>query len=261
MNVLRKSIFSNLLVYLKKNQDRGYEDISLFEVGPVFYGKNPGEQKIVAGGLRSGLVNRKSWAEKERKVDIFDLKADTEKTLLELGLKDENLFICEAKKNYYHPGRSGAIHLKSSEGPLLAYFGEIHPAIVTNLDFKEKNIYGFEIFLNNIPSPRKKYRQTKENYKVSDFQKSERDFAFVIDKNFKVAEIEKIIKNVDTNIIKTVTVFDIFQGENLPLGKKSVAINVIIQAMDKTLSENDLNEVSQKIIDIVKQKTGGTIRS
>ena len=261
LNVLRKSIFSNLLVYLKKNQDRGYEDISLFEVGPVFYGKNPGEQKIVAGGLRSGLVNRKSWAEKERKVDIFDLKADTEKTLLELGLKDENLFICEAKKNYYHPGRSGAIHLKSSEGPLLAYFGEIHPAIVTNLDFKEKNIYGFEIFLNNIPSPRKKYRQTKENYKVSDFQKSERDFAFVIDKNFKVAEIEKIIKNVDTNIIKTVTVFDIFQGENLPLGKKSVAINVIIQAMDKTLSENDLNEVSQKIIDIVKQKTGGTIRS
>ena len=111
LNVLRKSIFSNLLVYLKKNQDRGYEDISLFEVGPVFYGKNPGEQKIVAGGLRSGLVNRKSWAEKERKVDIFDLKADTEKTLLELGLKDENLFICEAKKNYYHPGRSGAIHL------------------------------------------------------------------------------------------------------------------------------------------------------
>ncbi len=261
LNVLRKSIFSNLSIYLKRNQDRGYEDISLFEVGPIFYGKNPGEQKIVAGGLRSGSVNRKSWVEKERKVDVFDLKADTEKTLLELGLEAESLFICEAKKNYYHPGRSGAIHYKSSEGPILAYFGEIHPAILVNLNFKEKNIYGFEIFLDNVPTPKKKYRQTKENYKVSDFQKSERDFAFVIDKNFKVSEIEKLIKNIDTDIIKSVTVFDIFQGGSLPSGKKSVAINVIIQAMDKTLSENDLNQASQKIIDIVKQKTGGTIRS
>ncbi len=261
LNVLRRSIFSNLSIYLKKNQDRGYEDISLFEVGPVFYGKNPGEQETVAGGLRSGLVNKKSWAEKTRKIDVFDVKADVIKTLVELGINEEDLFISNNTKNCYHPGRSGSVNLKSEKGPLLSYFGEIHPAIITNLDFKEKNIYGFEIFLKNIPIPRKKHRFAKNNYIVSDFQKSERDFAFVIDKNYKVAAIEKIIKNIDPNVIKKVTIFDVFEGENLPLGKKSVAINVTIQAMNKTLSENDLNQVSQKIINTVKEKTGATIRS
>ena len=132
---------------------------------------------------------------------------------------------------------------------------------ITNLDFKEKNIYGFEIFLKNIPESRKKQRIIKNNYVVSDFQKSERDFAFVIDKTFKVVEIEKIINEVDSSIIKNVSVFDIFEGKNLPEGKKSVAINVTIQAMDRTLSENDLNEVSKRIINKVKEKTGATIRS
>ena len=83
----------------------------------------------------------------------------------------------------YHPGRSGSITLKSEKGPHLAYFGEMHPAIIKNLDFKEPNIYGFEIFLKNIPEPNKKVRLTKRSFQVSDFQKSERDFAFVVDKD------------------------------------------------------------------------------
>ena len=261
LNVLRRSILSNLSIYLKKNQDRGYEDMSLFEVGPIFHGKNPGEQEIIAGGLKSGSINKKSWVEKPRRIDVFDMKADVIKTLTELGIKEDDLFINSDTKNCYHPGRSGAINLKSEKGPRLAYFGEIHPSILTSLDFKEKNICGFEIFLKNIPIPRKKYRFVRDNYIVSDFQKSERDFAFVIDESYRAAEIEKIIKKIDSNIIKTVTVFDVFQGENLPSGKKSVAVNVTIQAMDRTLSESDLNQVSQKIIDTVKEKIGATIRS
>ena len=79
LNVLRRSIFSNLSLYLKKNQDRGYEDVSLFEIGPVFFGKNPGEQQIVVGALKSGKVGRKSWIEKERKIDVFDIKSDVSK--------------------------------------------------------------------------------------------------------------------------------------------------------------------------------------
>ncbi len=261
LNVLRRSIFSNLSIYLKKNQDRGYEDISIFEIGPTFYGKKPGDQEIVIGGLRSGSINKKSWAEKTRKFDVFDVKGDVIKTLVDLGVEEDDLLVSNNTKNYYHPGRSGSINLKSKKGPKLAFFGEIHPAIITNLDFKEKNIYGFEIFLKNIPESRKKQRIIKNNYVVSDFQKSERDFAFVIDKTFKVVEIEKIINEVDSSIIKNVSVFDIFEGKNLPEGKKSVAINVTIQAMDRTLSENDLNEVSKRIINKVKEKTGATIRS
>ena len=261
LDVLRRSIFSNLSIHLKKNQDRGYGDLSFFEIGPTFSGKNPGEQQTVVGGIKSGKVNRKSWSDKERNIDVFDVKSDVLRTLVELGIDEKNLFISDLTKSSYHPGRSGSINLKSDRGPHLAYFGELHPATLKKMDFKDINIFGFEIFLKNIPKPNKKIRQLKANYSVSDFQKSERDFAFVIDKSFKVGLLEKLIKEVDENIIQKVVTFDIFEGENIPKDKKSVAINVTLQALDKTLSENDLDQVSQKIIEVVKEKTGATIRS
>ncbi|MDC0618813.1 phenylalanine--tRNA ligase subunit beta [Pelagibacteraceae bacterium] len=261
LDVLRRSIFSNLTIHLKKNQDRGYEDLSIFEIGPTFFGKNPGEQQIVVGGLKSGKVNKKSWLDKERNVDIFDIKSDVIKTLLELGIEQNDLFVSDDTKHCYHPGRSGSINLKSEKGPHLAYFGEIHPAITKNLDLKDKNIFGFEIFLKNIPEPNKKLRQSKKSFQASDFQKSERDFAFVIDKIFKIGLLEKIIKEIDEKIIQKVTTFDIYEGENIPKDKKSVAINVTLQAFNKTLTENDLDKISKNIIRVVGEKTGATIRS
>ena len=261
LDVLRRSIYSNLAIHLKKNQDRGYEDLSLFEIGPTFFGKNPGEQQIVVGALKSGKVNRKSWIEKERNVDVFDIKSDVIKTLIELGVSEENLVVSDNIKQSYHPGRSGSINLKSEKGPLLAYFGELHPAITKKLDFKEPNIYGFEIFLKNMKEPNKKVRLSKKSFQASDFQKSERDFAFVVDKIFKIGLLEKIIKEIDEILIKKVITFDVYEGENIPKDKKSVAINVTLQAVDKTLSEKDLDQISKKIIEVVKQKTGATIRS
>ena len=261
LDVLRRSIFSNLAIYLKKNQDRGYEDISLFEIGPVFFGKNPGEQQIIVGALKSGKVGRKSWIEKERNIDVFDIKSDVVKTLIELGVYEQDLFIGDNTKQCYHPGRSGSVTLKSEKGPHLAFFGEIHPAITKKIDFKETNIYGFEIFLNNIPEPNKKIRQIKKSFKPSDYQKSQRDFAFVIDKIFKIGLLEKIIKEIDSSIIQEVTTFDVYEGGNIPKDKKSVAINVTLQSPDKTLNEKDLDQISKRIIDTVKDKTGATIRS
>ena len=261
LDVLRRSIFSNLAIHLKKNQDRGYEDLSTFEIGPTFFGKNPGEQQIVVGGLKSGKLNKKSWLDKERNIDVFDVKSDTIKTLLELGVEQKDLFVSDNTKNCYHPGRSGSINLKSEKGPHLAYFGEIHPAIVKNLDFKNTNIFGFEIFLKNISEPNKKLRQRKKSFKTSDFQKTERDFAFIIDKIFKIGILEKIIKEVDEKLIQKVTTFDVYEGENIPKEKKSVAINVTLQAFDKTLTENDLDQISKNIIKVVSEKTGAVIRS
>ena len=261
LDVLRRSIFSNLAIYLKKNQDRGYEDISLFEIGPVFFGKNPGEQQIIVGALKSGKVGRKSWIEKERSIDVFDIKSDVIKTLIELGVSKQDLYISDNTKQCYHPGRSGSITLKSEKGPHLAYFGEIHPAITKKIDFKEPNIYGFEIFLKNIPEPNKKIRQIKKSFQPSDFQKAQRDFAFVIDKIFKIGLLEKIIKEIDSSIIQEVTTFDVYEGESIPRDKKSVAINVTLQSTNKTLNEKDLDQISKRIIDTVKDKTGATIRS
>ena len=260
LNVLRRSIFSNLLYYLKKNQDRGYEDLALFEIGPIFYGQNPGDQQTVIGGLRSGQFFKKNWSEKTRAIDLFDVKADVMRTLNEIGLMEHELVVTDKSQTCYHPGRSGSVYYKTDNGKCLASFGEIHPSIISKLDFKEKNIYGFEIFLKDIPKPNKKLRVLKENFKVSDFQKSERDFAFVINKNFQVGNLKKIILDTDSNI-RLVNIFDIFEGGNLPQDKKSVAINVSIQSQEKTLSETDLNKISQKIIQEVETKTGGKIRT
>ena len=168
---MRRSIYSNLAIHLKKNQDRGYEDLSLFDIGPTFFGQNHWEQQILRGAWKSGQVSRKSWIEKERKVDVFDIKSDVVKTLIELGVDKQNLFVSNNTKHCYHPGRSGSINLKSEKGPQLAFFGELHPAITKKLNFKEPNIFGLEIFLKNIPEPNKKIRQTKKSFQVSYFQK------------------------------------------------------------------------------------------
>ena len=228
----------------------------------AFLKKDPEALKFFAKAKEKGVVDSSVNAEiVRRNIDVFDIKSDVVKTLVELGIEEKNLFVNDNTKHSYHPGRSGSVTLKSEKGPHLAYFGEIHPAIIKNLDCKDKNIFGFEIFLKNIPEPNKKLRQTKKSFKASDYQKSERDFAFVIDKIFKIGLLEKVIKEIDNSLIQEVKTFDVYEGENIPKDKKSVAINVTLQAIDKTLSENDLDEISKRIIDTVSKKTGATIRS
>ena len=119
----------------------------------------------------------------------------------------------------------------------------------------------FEICLDYIKELKQKMKDSKSEYKFSDFQKSERDFAFIINKNFKSQELVNIIKSVDNKLIKSVRVFDVFEGENIPEGKKSIAVNVTIQSEEKTLNENDLENINKLIISSVESKSGAKIRS
>jgi len=119
----------------------------------------------------------------------------------------------------------------------------------------------FEICLDYIKDSKQKIKDSKSEYKFSDFQKSERDFAFIINKNFKSQELVNIIKSVDNKLIKSVRVFDVFEGENIPEGKKSIAVNVTIQSEEKTLNENDLDNINKLIISSVESKSGAKIRS
>ena len=261
LNVLRNSIFSNLAFYTKKNLDRGFKDMSLFEIGPVFLGNNPGEQLTVIGGLRSGKISRLNWNEKDRIVDVFDAKRDTIQTLIEVGFNRNKIFIDDKTPSYYHPGKSGSIYLSKEEDNPVAFFGEIHPNIIKKLDIKTESLVGFEIYLDYIKETKKKLKDQKSQYKQSDFQKSERDFAFVIDKSFKVQELVEIITNIDKQLIKSVKVFDVYEGENIPSDKKSIALNVTIQSFDKTLNESDLEKLNNLIISTVESKSGAKIRS
>ena len=261
LNVLRNSIFSNLLMYLNKNLDRGIKDLSLFEIGPIFYGSNPGEQETVIGGLRSGKVSRLSWIEEDRNVDIFDVKKDVIQTLVEAGYAKSKLIVDDQTPNYYHPGKSGRIFLNKEEKKIAAYFGEIHPNILKKIDIKTEALIGFEIFVNNLKKTKRSLKDQKKIYQVSDFQKSERDFAFVINKNFKSQTLVDIISNVDKELIKEVNIFDIYEGSNIPNDMKSIALNVTIQSMNKTLKDKDLENINKLIIDTVENKTGAKIRS
>ena len=261
LDVLRSSLYSNLMISAKKNIHRNFEDLMLFEVGPVFKGSKPGEQSTMIGAIKTGKYSRKNWIEKERNFDVFDIKNDALRTLNEVGIDNSKIAVSNKTKKWYHPGRSGLLSLGSTSGPELAYFGEIHPSIIKKLDLRTENVLGFEIFLDNVPEPRKKIREAKSQFVVSDYQKVVRDFAFVIDEKYSSGEIISLVKKIDKELINDVKIFDVYQGGNISPGKKSIAFNVTLEPKDKTLSEKDIEQISEKIVLTVQETTGATLRS
>jgi phenylalanyl-tRNA synthetase beta chain len=261
LGVLRNSIFSNLIMYMNKNLDRGFKDLSIFEIGPIFTGSNPGEQNTVVCGLSAGKKSRLSWIEKERNVDVFDVKRDVVQTLVEAGYNSDKFFIDSETPNYYHPGKSGRLFLNRGKDQIAAYFGEIHPNILKKIDTKTDCLVGFEIFLDNLKIPKKTLNDQKTKFEVSDYQKSERDFAFIVDKEIKAQDLINAISSIDQKLISNIKVFDVYEGENIPENQKSIAISVTIQSSEKTLNDNDLENINSSIIKTVENKTGAKIRS
>jgi phenylalanyl-tRNA synthetase beta chain len=261
LGVLRNSIFSNLIMFVNKNLDRGIKDMSIFEIGPVFNGSNPGEQNTVICGLSAGKKFRSSWIDKDRNIDVFDIKKDVVQTLVEAGYNSDKFFIDSEAPNYYHPGKSGRLFLNKGKDQVAAYFGEIHPNILKKIDMKTESLVGFEIFLDNLKLPKKTLNNQKTKYTISDYQKSERDFAFIINKDVNVQDLINSISNVDKNLISNIKVFDVYEGENIPENKKSIAISVTIQSFEKALNDNDLENINNLIIKTVEDKTGAKIRS
>ncbi len=261
LDVLRNSIFSNLIFYLKKNLDRGFKDISLFEIGPIFKDNKPGEQLTVIGAIKSGKVSRLNWNEQNRSVDVFDVKKDVIQTLMEAGYDRSSFFIREKSPSYYHPGKSGSVYLDKDDIDPVAYFGEIHPNILKKIDIKSESLVGFEIYLDHLKDNKFKLKDSKPKFKFSDYQKSDRDFAFVVDKNFKAQDLVEIISSINQSLIKSVKIFDVYEGENIPKDKKSIALNVTIQSSERTLEDSDLEKINKLIISTVQTKSGAKIRS
>ena len=261
LDVLRSSVFSNLIIYLKKNIDRGFKDISLFEIGPSFFGRKPGEQQTVIAAIRAGKIFRHNWIEKDRVVDVFDAKRDVIQSLTEIGFDQNKIIITDKAPSYYHPGKSGTVYLEEKNKKPIAFFGEMHPNILNNVDIKTEAVVIFEIILDNLDGKIKKLKDTKEQYQYSDFQKSERDFAFIINKDFKSQDLIDVIYDVNKDLIRDVKVFDIYEGENIAEGQKSIALNVTIQSSEKTLTDEDLDKINKLIISTVEEKTGSKIRS
>lgn len=256
LDELRPSILPNLLLAVKNNAARNYTNLSLFEVGPEFDGRNPEQQHNAASGVRYGQTSKKDWSGSARDYDVFDVKADALAAIAAAKGPYENPQITADAPSYYHPGRSGTIRLGKN---VLAYFGEIHPSILKKLDIKNR-VMAFEVNLDNIPLPRKSQDKARKKIDLSPLQPVDKDLAFVVNKDVSAAAILSAAKNADRQHIVDVRVFDIYEGDNLPENKKSVAIGLTFQPDNQTFTDKDIENMMNKVIVEVGKKTGGELR-
>ncbi len=258
LDQMRPSILPNLIAAAGRNMDRGSADPALFEVGPQYADDTPQGQASVAAGIRRGGNDGRHWAATARSVDAFDAKADALATLAAAGAPTRGLQVAAGAPDWYHPGRSGAIRL----GPktVLAWFGELHPAVLDQMDVAGP-LVGFEIMLDNIPTPKAKATTTRPPLDVSDLQAVERDFAFVVGAEVAADQVVRAARGADKELITEVTVFDIYQGDRIGADRKSIAIAVRLKPRERTLTDADIEALSGKIVDRVGQATGGTLRS
>jgi phenylalanyl-tRNA synthetase beta chain len=256
LDVMRPSVLPNLVAAVGRNVDRGFRDLGLFEIGPQFDGPEPGQQRPVAGGLRAGSAGPRHWAVPVRPVDAFDAKADALAVLAATGMNTESLVVEAKAPSWYHPGRSGTLRLGNKP---VAYFGELHPGALAKLDVKGP-IAAFEVFLDAIPPAKAKATKARPLLKASQFQALERDFAFVVDSAIAADAVTRAAKGADKALITEARIFDLYEGAGIGEGKKSVAITIILQPTDKTLTDEEIEAVAKKVVDAVAKATGGVLR-
>ena len=257
LDVMRPSLLPNLLAASGRNTDRGISNACLFEVGPQFDGDDPGQQSQIIAGIRTGQSGARNWATQPRAVDAFDAKADALAILADLGAPTANLQVFDEAPSWYHPGRSGELRL----GPktTLARFGEVHPGVLKKMDVKGP-VVAFEIMLEALPSPKAAKGSARANLNLPNLQPVERDFAFVVSRDTSAESLIRAARGVDKKLIREVRLFDIFQGGNLDETQKSIAINVVLQPTEQTLTDADIDAIATKIIDKVCSTTGGILR-
>ena len=256
LDEMRPSVLPNLLLAARNNIARGASDMALFEVGPEFYGCRPKEQGTVAAGIRCGMTAKKHWLNEVRAYDIFDAKADALAAIAAANGPWDSAQITTDAPEYYHPGRSGTLRLGKN---VLAYFGEIHPSVLKAYDIKSR-LVAFEVFLDNIPLPRGNAGKSKKKLELSNLQSVDKDLAFVVNNDVSAALIIAAAKNADRNHIAEVRVFDVFEGGNLPEGKKSIALSVTFQPKEKSFTDQELDGLMKKVILEVGKKTDAVLR-
>lgn len=255
MSHLRPSLLPGLLQAAARNQARGFPDQALFEVGATFDGGEPGEQGMQVSGLRVGRTGPKDVHATARPVDLYDVKADAEAVLAAMGAPAK-VQILRGAPGWWHPGRHGLICLGPKK--VLGIFGELHPRVLQALDIKGPAV-GFTLWPAEVPLPRKS-GATRPALVLNDLQPVERDFAFVVDAGVEALTLVNAAAGADKALITDVRVFDEFIGGALGEGKKSIAMTVRLQPVEKTLKEAEIDAVSARIVDKVTKATGGTLR-
>jgi len=251
---MRPSLLPNLIAAAGRNLDRGFGDQAIAEVGHAYAGDRPQDETLRAAGIRRGQAVARNVHGGARAADAFDAKADALAVLEAAGAPVATVQVVAGAPSWFHPGRSGTIQM----GPQnkLAHFGELHPRVLAAMDVKGP-LVAFEVVLNAIPAAKTK-GATRPALNASDLLPVSRDFAFVVGQSVEAEKLVKAAKTADRNLIAEVAVFDLYQLDG---GKKSLALEVTLQPREKTLTEQDIEAVSAKIVAAVSKATGGTLRS
>jgi phenylalanyl-tRNA synthetase beta chain len=261
MTSMRPSLLPGLLSAVQKNRNRGFADVALFEVGQAYRGDEPKDQFIAASGVRAGAAaltgSGRHWTGAAAETGLYEAKADVAALLAGLGFDAAKAQVTREAPAWFHPGRSAALKL----GPriTLAHFGEVHPDTVRMLGLAG-GVAAFELFLEAVPPERKK-GLAKAAFEVVDLLPVRRDFAFVLDATVPAADLVRAAAAADKKLIAGVNVFDLFEGESLGPGKKSLALEVTLQPREKTLTDEEIEAVAQRIVAEVQKATGGRIRA
>ena len=255
MSHMRPALLPGLLRAAARNQARGFADQALFEVGAAFHGGEPEEQHLLVSGLLVGRTGPKDVHGAARAVDLFDAKADAEALLAAMGAPAK-MQILRGASDWWHPGRHGKICLGPKK--VLGIFGELHPKVLREMDVKVPAV-AFTLWPAEIPLPRKT-GAARPALTLNDLQPVERDFAFVVDAEVAALDLVNAAAGADKALIADVRVFDEFIGGSLGEGKKSLAITVRLQPVDKTLKEAEIEAVAARIVEKVTKATGGTLR-
>jgi len=257
LDVMRPSLLPSLIAACGRNADRGIADASLFEVGPRYAGDRPEDQAMVAAGVRSGRSGHRNWSSPPRPVDVFDAKADALAVLAAAAVLSDQITVTTDAPGWYHPGRSGVLRLGSNE---LATFGEIHPRVLRQMDVRGP-VAGFEVVLDSLPRRKARAGAARSHLELSTLHPVERDFAFVVDEGVAADAVVRAARGADKALITEVRVFDVFSGGNLGTGSKSIAITVVLQPEERTLTDAEIEAIATRVVESVSRATGGTLRS
>ena len=254
---MRPSLLPGLLDALQRNSDRGAQSLALFELGNEFLAPEPGAQRFVGAGVRAGLATPKNWQSRAASVDAYQARGDAQAALAACGVDAGALQVLPPQSDSYHPGRSGVL-ARNPKQPMAA-FGEVHPAILQAFGITLP-VVAFEVYPDTVPAPKGSGSPARSALDLSNLQSLCRDFAFEVEAQVEAAQLVRAAKGADKKLISEVRVFDAFEGGNLAEGVKSIALEVTLQPKDQTLTDVDIEAVSEKITGAVEKATGGKLR-
>lgn len=257
LDQMRPSILGNLARAAQKGADHGVTDMRLFEAGPVYLGDGPKDQRTYVAALCQPAAPR-HWQGQTAPYDAQAAKADLYVMLDALGQPPERFQIAETRQRFWHPGRSARLTL----GPktTVAHFGALHPRVLKALGV-DGPVFGFELNLNALPNMKIAPNKTKPVFNKSDLTPIHRDFAFVVEETVPAGEILRLAQKADKALITGASVFDVYRGTGIIDGQKSVAIEVTLQPSGQSLTDKEIEAISQAIIANVQKGTGGTLRA